>query len=144
MMGDGFSTILTFANLPTVKIYEKEVTPGGVSGGGATDVTTMRNTGYRTNMPKKLKSVGATSAVVAYATSARPLIEAQINVNQLLTVTYPDGATWAQWGWIDEFTPSAHTDGEQPTATLTFQPSNLNNATPPVVTAPVYTASVLT
>ena len=118
-LDDGFSTIITFANLPLVKLYEKEVTPPGYSAGGAIDTTTMRNTAYRTSAPKKLKSVTSVSATVAYATEALEQIWAQIGVNQLITITYPDDSTIAFYGWVDEFTPGNHTEGEQPTASLT-------------------------
>lgn len=140
MLEDGFSTIITLENIPTVKLYEKEVTPPGINGGGPIDTTTMRNTAWRTQAPKHLKSSTPISATVAYATDSYDEILAQIGVNQQMTVTQPDGSTITIWGWLDEFTPGANTEGEQPTATLTFQPSNRNNDEPPVETGPVYTA----
>lgn len=138
-LDDGFSTIITLENLPTVKLYEKEVTPPGFTAGGAIETTTMRNTAYRTSAPRKLKSLSPVSATVAYATEALEQIWAQIGVNQLVTVTFPDTSTIAFYGWIEEFTPSTHTEGEQPTANLVIQPGMRNPAGEEV--APVYTAA---
>jgi hypothetical protein len=45
-LDDGFSTIITFANAPTIKLYEKEVTPPEIMIGNAIDTTTMRNTAW--------------------------------------------------------------------------------------------------
>ena len=137
-LDDGFSTLIELANLPDIKFYEKEVTPPGVTGGGPIDTTTMRNITYRTQSPKALKTLGPMSATVAFASDVLPQIEAQMNVNQLVTVTFPDGSTWTFWGWLDEFTLGAFVEGEQPTATVTIQPSNHDNEEPPVEQAPVY------
>lgn len=138
-LDDGFSTLITLANIPTVKLYEKEVTPPGWSGGDAIDTTTMRNTTWRTMAPRKLKSLTAVSAVVAFATDALTSIQAQLNLNQLITVTFPDSSTLQFYGFLSEFTPGRFTEGEQPTATITIQPTLVNLTG--VETAPVYTAS---
>lgn len=122
-LDDGFSTIITLANIPSVKIYEKEVTPPGLTGGGPIDTTTMRNDNWRTMSPKSLKSLTALSAVVAFATEAIQVIQEQININQLITVTFPDNSSLTFYGWVDEFTLGKFSEGEQPTATLTIQPS---------------------
>ncbi len=138
-MDDGFSTIITLANLPSVKLYEKDVTPPPITGGGPIETTTMRNTGWRTMAPKNLKSLGPVNATVAYATEAIEDIMDQLQVNQPITVTFPDGSTIEFWGWVEEFTPSTHTEGEQPTAALVIQPSLRNESG--VETAPVYAES---
>jgi len=137
-LDDGFSTIITLANIPTVKIYEKEVTPPGIQAGGAIETTTMRNTTWRTMSPKSLRTLTPMSVTVAFATEAIPQIQGQVGINQLITVTFPDLSTLAFYGWIDEFTIGAMTEGEQPTATITIQPSN--QSSPGVEAAPVYTA----
>ena len=137
-LDDGFSTIITFENLPLVKLFEKEVTPPGYTAGGPIETTTMRNTAYRTSAPRQLKSLSPVSATVAYATEAVESIWGQIGVNQLITVTFPDGSTIAFYGWIEEFTPSSHKEGEQPTAKLTVQ-TGMRDPNGDEV-APLYTA----
>lgn len=136
---DGFSTTIGFAGAPSIKFWEKEVTPPGVSGGGAVDTTTMRNEEWRTMSPKQLKTLSPAKLTVAYDPAVYTDIVAQVNVNQLITITFPDGSTLAFWGWLDEFTPGKNAEGEQPTAEVTIQPSNQNASK--VETDPVYTAA---
>jgi hypothetical protein len=99
-LDDGFSTIITFSSAPSVKFYEKEVTPPGVSGGGANDTTTMRNTTWRTMAPKKLKTLSEAGASVAWDPAAYNDVLAMIQVNQQITVTFSDGSTIQFWGWL--------------------------------------------
>ncbi len=136
-MDDGFSTIITLENLPTVKLYEKEVTPPGITSGGPIDTTTMRTTTWRTNAPRQLKSLSPVSATVAFASEVIEQMIAQVGVNQFVTVTFPDGSSIGFYGWVEEFTPAAFTEGEQPTATLTVQPSLIHPTTGATV-APDY------
>ena len=139
---DGHSTIISFTSLAsgeTILFYVKEVTPPGISGGGPIDVTTMLNTALRTNAPKQLKTATAASFVAAYDPAVYDQILAMINVNQEITVTFPDLSTLVFWGWLDEFTLGALVEGEQPTADGTIEPSNRNGSG--VETAPVYAAA---
>lgn len=137
-MDDGFATLITLENIPTVKIYETEVTPPGYSTGGPIDTTTMRNTAWRTQAPKQLKTLTAVSITAAYATEALDQILGQLGENQLITVHYPDGSSVQFYGYIDEWTPSAHVEGEMPTASVTIQPTNHDNASPYNEVAPDY------
>ncbi len=121
-LDDGFSTIITLQNLPTVKLFERDVTPPGYTAGGPIETTTMRNLAYRTSAPRKLKSLSQIKATVAYATEALQEVWAQIGVNQLITITFPDESTISFWGWVESFTPSDHKEGEQPTAALIVHP----------------------
>jgi hypothetical protein len=135
---DGFSTTLEFADFPTVAFYEKTVTPPGMSGGGANDTTTMHNTTWRTMAPKQLKTMSEGSAKVSYDPVVYQDVVSMINVNQLITVNFPDGSSLDFWGWLDEFTPDEVSEGAQPTATIKIIPSNQNDSL--VETAPVYNA----
>jgi hypothetical protein len=136
---DGFKTTIGFASAPSVKFYEKEVTPPGISAGGAIDTTTMRNTAWRTMAPKKLKSLLEGGAVVAWDPAAYNDVLAMIAQIQLITITFPDNSTLAFYGWLDEFVPGAHQEGQQPTATIKIIPSNQTAAL--VESAPVLTPS---
>ncbi len=136
---DGFSTLITFAEDSNVQMWEKEVTPPGVSGGGPNDTSTMRNTAWRTLAPKSLKTLTPCSSVVAYDPAVYDEIITMLNDNQQITLTFPDDSTVTFWGWIDEFTPNANVEGAQPTANITIQPSNQNASQ--VETAPVYAVS---
>lgn len=136
---DGFATTITFANFPSVKFYEKEVTPPSVTGGGSNDTTTMRNTAWRTLAPKKLKSLGEAKLTAAYDPAVYSDIVAMLQVNQLITVTFPDGSTYEFFGWVDEFAPGAIKEGAQPTADVKILCSNQDGTG--AETAPVYTSA---
>ena len=136
---DGFATLISFSEDSEVKFWEKEVTPPGMSGGGENDTSTMRNTTWRTRAPKGLITLSEASAVCAYDPEVYDDILAMLNVNQQITITFADDSTLVFWGWIDEFTPGASVEGEQPTADVTIIPSNQNAAG--TETAPVYTAA---
>lgn len=124
---DGHATLVEFSAIPGIKVWEKEVTPPGISGGGPTDTTTMRNTEWRTQSPKHLKTLTPLSFTAAYDPAVFPELVANINVNQQVTLTWPDGATLQFWGWIDDAAPGANAEGEQPTMDITVQPSNHDN-----------------
>ena len=136
---DGFSTTIEFANDSDIQFFEKEVTPPGVSGGGENDTSTMRNLKWRTRSPKGLITLSEASLSVAYDPSVYDEIVALVNVNQLITINFADGSKLDFFGWLDEFTPGAAVEGEQPTADITIIPSNqdLNG----VEIDPVYTAA---
>lgn len=135
---DGFATLISFAEDSDVQMWEKEVTPPGIDGGGENDTSTMRNTTWRTRAPKSLKTLTEGSAVVAYDPAVYDEIVAMLNVNQEITITFPDSSTLVFWGWLNEFTPGANVEGEQPTADITIIASNQNAAG--TETAPVYSA----
>lgn len=138
VLEDGFSTIYTFALAPVVKFAEKTVTPPGFDGGGPNDVTTMRNEEWRTMAPKKLKTLTEAGASCAYDPAFIEDVNDMINVNQLITVTFPDGSSWDFWGYLDKFTPGEHQEGEQPEADVVIQPTNRDASGNEV--APVYHA----
>lgn len=140
ILTDGHPTLYTFSENPTVKIAEKTVTPFGIDMGGENDVTTMRNTEWRTRMPKHLKTLTESGVTCAYDPAVIPQMEAMAGVNQLITITFPDGDEVDFWGWIDKFIPGEHSEGEQPTADLTIIPSNLDDSEAEV--GPVYRAFV--
>ena len=135
---DGFATLIEFAEDSDVQMWEKEVTPPGVSGGGENDTSTMRNTSWRTRSPKSLITLSESSLTVAYDPAVYNEIVSMVNVNQQITITFADDSTLVFWGWVDEFTPGAIVEGAQPTAEVKIIPSNQNAAG--TETAPVYAA----
>ncbi len=136
---DGFSTTITLTTPATVKFWEKTVTPPAIDGGGANDTTTMRNTAWRTKAPKKLKTLTQSQTTVAYDPEVYDNILAALNLNQLITIDFPDGSQLAFWGWIDKFTPGEIVEGEQPTATVVVEISNQDDTLTEI--APVYTTA---
>lgn len=136
---DGFSTQISFSLSATVKFYEKTVTPPGLDSGGANEITTMRNTVWRTKAPKKLITLADMTFVAAYDPEVYTDILTMLGKNQTITVHFPDASTLAIAGWIDKFIPGELADGTQPTANVTIIPSNLD-PTAGTEKAPVYTA----
>lgn len=137
---DGHPTTIDIGSLPSGEVllfWEKEVTPPGLNGGGPNDITTMRNLVWRTNAPKHLISLTAGSFIASYDPEAFDQVLAMLNINTQITVTLPDGATYVFWGWLNEFTPGAAVEGEQPTATCSIEPSNTDTTGAEV--APVLT-----
>lgn len=124
---DGHSTLISFANAANIALWEKEVTPPGADGGGPNDTTTMRNIQWRTRSPKKLITLTESTGTCAYDPKVYTDIMNQLNKNQQITVTFPNGATLVFWGWLNSFRPNANREGEQPTATYEVVPSNQNS-----------------
>jgi hypothetical protein len=136
---DGHQTLIEFSENPAIKFWEKTVTPPGMDGGGENDTTTMHNTAWRTRAPKKLKTLTEAGATVAYDPAVYPEIVAMLNVNQLITITFPDGDTLEFWGWLNTFEPGEIEEGSQPTADIGIMVSNQNNSGAEV--APVHAAA---
>lgn len=139
---DGYRTLITFSSTAVTLAWEKSLTPPGVDGGGSIDITTMHNgdgtTGWRTFAPKALKTLTESTATMAYDPGVLDEIMSNLQVNQAITITFPDDSTWVFWGWLDKFTPGELTEGEQPTAEVTIIPSNMDDNGNEI--APVYAA----
>ena len=137
-MDDGHQTLVTFPENSSILLWEKELTPPGVEGGGENDTTVMDNSTYRTKSPKSLITMSDMSLIAAYDPAVYDDIIAIVNVNQLIVITWPDDSTLQFWGWIDEFKPGSVEEGSQPTADVTIKCSNQNDSG--VETAPVHAA----
>lgn len=125
-LDDGFSSKITFAADPDISFWEKTLQPPGVDGGDAVETTTMHNVTYRTMGPRQLKTLTNSSSVVAYDPAVLTQIIALINVRTTITVTFPDGSTWAYYGFLKSFEPSDLQEGEQPEATVEIVPTNFD------------------
>lgn len=130
---DGYRTLIEFSEVDITFAWEKSITPPGIDGGGSIDITTMRNgdgtTGWRTFAPKALKTLTESTATVTYDPEMYDQCLGNLQVNQLITITFPDGATLAFWGWLDTFKPGELTEGKQATAEITIMPSNWDEDT---------------
>lgn len=127
ILGDGFSTIIDLTGAG-VTFKEKSVQPPGLDGGDAVENSTMRNTTWRTFSPRKLVTATEASIVVAYDPAIYDSIVASLNVNQQITITFPDGSKLAFWGFLKDFQPGELAEGSQPEATITIVPTNQNSA----------------
>lgn len=126
VINDGHPTIISLAN--GVVLKEKTITPIGVDGGDAVDTTTMRNSTLRTKQPRRLKDTTDGSMTCAYDPAFLVTAMSQLNVNQLITITFPDGEVYSFWGWMKTFKPNEIKEGEQPTAECVFVSGNQNGS----------------
>lgn len=125
---DGYQSLITFEDDPTIEFYEKSITPPGMDGGEAIDQTTMHNATYRVQRSRSLITLTEMTLTVAYDPAVYDAIEAIINVEQTITVTWGDGSTLAFYGWLRMFDPQEMEEGEQPEAEITVTPSNWDPA----------------
>ena len=130
---DGYQTTISFSSAQIGSgvtmsniLKERELTPPGISGGGGKEVTTMRNTTWRTFQSKSLKTLMPFTILITYDTELYDQMMNMINDNQELTITFPDSSELVFWGFVDEFVPSGQIEGGQPTATVTIIPTNLD------------------
>ena len=144
IMTDGYQTTISFSSsqlssssVLTLVMEEKEVTIPGIDGGEAIDVTTMRNSAWRSFAERQLKTLLAAPISVAWDPALYDEMAAMINDRQLITITLPDTATFAFWGHVKSFTPSAMIEGTQPMADVEIVSGNLNDSG--TETAPVMT-----
>lgn len=136
-LDDGFSTTIAFGTSTVTDLFIAEVQPPSLEGGGSIPTSLMSNSVYRTFSPKQLLTLGELNFEAAYDPAVYDEMIATINVNQLITVTFPDTTTLAFWGWLDSFVPNNNVEGERPTASCVIIPSLVNGSN--VETAPVHT-----
>lgn len=137
-LDDGFASLVEMTDFPDVKLYEKEVQPGGIDGGDKIPTSTMRNSVWDTFWHRSLKTATDINYTAAYADDALDDLIAAVNHNQQFVVTFPDGATRTVWGFMKSFIPQKMVIGKQPEADVVFVPTNVDNSGAEV--APVYTA----
>lgn len=125
---DGHSTKITFARDPDVSLWEVTVKPPGIDGGDAVDGNTMHNVAWRTMFPRQLKTMTEATTTAAYDPDVLNQLLALVNVHDTITLRFPDGSTWSFFGYLRVFDVNEHTEGEMPTATVTIQPTNYDNA----------------
>lgn len=125
---DGFATKICFTADTDVSLWEISVSPPGADGGDAVDTTTMWNTTYRTKYPRTLKEITDSSFTAAYDPTVLTQIIALVNVATTVTVIFPDGSTWAFFGYLRSFEPDEITEGEMPTATVNIVATNTDTS----------------
>lgn len=139
---NGHGTKITFAADPDISFWEKQVTPPALEGGDAIDVTTMFNVAVKSKAAPELVDVGDTTATVAYTPEVLAQIIALINVETTITLTHPNGDTWAFYGYLKSFTPQTNTTNGQPEAQIVVVATNTDSANDYVEAVPVYAAAV--
>ena len=129
MLKDGYSTKVGFENDLDVQFWEKTVTPSGYDGGDKIDITTMWNAAIRTHAARSLYDAADGSITVAYDPIVLLSIRSLINVEGIVTYTFPDGTTDSRYGYLKSFEPNELSEGSHPEATVTIAHINRNNTT---------------
>lgn len=136
-LDEGQGTHVTFADYPSIKLWEKEITPPGIDNGEPVETTVMANSVWETQAPRQLNKMDDISYKAAYASSVYSDLVSACGKNNILTVHFRDGSTLAVWGYLRSFKPDPIKKGEQSTAMVTIVLTMQDNSG--VETAPVYT-----
>jgi hypothetical protein len=128
-MDDGFRTLVTLGRVPNAPFWEKSVKPPGLDGGDAIDTTTMHNVTYRTRAPRALKTMTPMTVTAAWDPVLYIDLLEIINVEDTITVRFPDGSTDAFYGFVQTVDPSEMSEGNQPEISITITPTNQNPTT---------------
>lgn len=121
---NGFPVHVTFSQNPAMWIWEKAVKPPSPDGGEAIDTSTDFNVAWRTKAPRALKTMMPVTIKAAYDATVWPQLMTNINLEQTITHTYPDGSTLCYYGFLQkaEYEETGE-DGKQPEVTLTVIPT---------------------
>jgi hypothetical protein len=116
-------------SLAGVEFFEKSVSLPGMDGGEGIDTTTMRNIKYRTTWPRQLKTLTAVDVEVAWTSDMldEANLFAMVNTNQEIEWELPDQATYTIWAYVQNVRINPMVEGEQPTMTMTIQPTMTDN-----------------
>ncbi len=129
MLGDGYSTKIAFSSDPDIEFWERTVKPPGIDGGDPVDRTTMHNLTWRTMASRALRTLTNSSVTAGYDPKVFDSIVAIINVEQEITVHFPDGSILIFYGYLKSFEPNEHSEGALPEATIEIVPTNTNPTT---------------
>ena len=121
---DGYSTKITLSRDPNINFWERTVTPPGIDGGDSIEITTMHNDDWRVFAPRSLATLTEMTCSAAYDPQVYTEILGVLNLNDQITVRFPDGSTLAFWGYLKMFEVGEHSEGEFPECTITIVPTN--------------------
>lgn len=121
---NGHRTLINFAYDPDVSLWEVEVTPPGFDGGDPVDTTHMHRTKYRGKAPRTLIDMTDAGITCFYDPAVITQIRNLLNRETTITIHFPDGSTWAAYGFLRVFTPDPNVEGEAPTATVAVTMTN--------------------
>lgn len=140
-LDDGFPMFFAFANAPDLAVWEKEGQPPGIDGGDPVQTTTFHNTIWRTMAARQLKTLTPMTWKVAYSPASYDTLVAQTNVEQAITIHFPDDSTLDFYGFLQKLDPQTVKEGEQPEANMTLCPTNTDPVTREEVAPNYKTAS---
>lgn len=128
LLEEGFKCLITFARKTNLAIWEKSVKPTGIDGGDKIDTTTQHNVKSHTFAPRTLYTPTDGSIKCGYDAKAKDDIrKSLINQRDTITETYPDGSTYAYYGYLKSFEPDEMSGGTFPEATVVIVQTNYDH-----------------
>lgn len=137
---DGFPITIALGSVPAAGLWEISVQPPGVSGGDPVPTTTQWNQVWRTMAARQLKTLTPCTSTVAYDPAYITVLAGVVNVEDAITIHFPDNSALTFWGYLGDFQPQQVGEGQQPLATITVVPTNTDPSDGSEA-APIYTAS---
>jgi len=136
---EGLGTTLTIGSATLCYVSLQGL---GIEGGEKLDATCLDNASWKTYLPQTLKEIPDLSFTAAFEPDEWDAIEAEINVNQQLTISYSyQGVSLGSvtfWGYLRSLVPAEGEVGTRWTATGTIVVTNMNGSN--VETGPSYSA----
>lgn len=138
-LGDGFKTLVIFANDTDIDLWMDEVTPPGWEGDDPVETTTQDNDVLRTFAPGSLAMIPDATFTCLYDPAVYDQVKVIINDPTTITYIFPNHDTYALYGYLRSFVPSGLKRGDRAEATVTI---TFTNADPTTCQEelPVYTA----
>lgn len=125
----GFKSLITFARVPDLAIFEMAVTPPGFDGKEPVDTTTMHNTVWDTMAPRKLVKMTNIKGKCAYDPKVWSDILSCLNIEDTITKRWSDGSTIAAFGFLNKFDPDEESEDKMPTASFEIVITNTDPTT---------------
>jgi hypothetical protein len=127
---EGQGNSVAFSRRPTVSFWEVTFKPPGIDGGDPVEQTTQLNVAWHTMAPRVLKKLTECTGSAAYDPNVyNDILTYLINQEGGVTVHWYDGSTLDFWGYLAKFEPEELREGEQPRASFTIVPTNVDPST---------------
>lgn len=117
---DGLGVLITIALDTDIEFYEYNVAPPGFTADPPIKTTTHFNTAFHTFAAAKLSKMEDVKLKVLYDPIVYDSIMAVLNKETTITITFPDGATIAFYGYLMSFIPAGLVQGTVPDADITI------------------------
>ena len=122
---EGWSSKVAFAADSDLTFWEQIVGAPGFEGGDPIPMTTMFNTSFRTKMPRHLKEMTPFQVQGQFCGGTIDEVNALINVNGWITVTWPDGTQFSFVGFMKSWQPGPAQEGNPLIGTMEVVPTCL-------------------
>lgn len=126
---NGHKTLVTFSLDPDIEFWEATVTPPAMDGGEPVPQTTMHNDVAHTKAPRTLVDYGDTVINAAWDPIMYTRARQYVNVEQTITVRFPDTSTLAYYGYLRSVTPTELAEGSPPRVNLVVVSTNADPTT---------------